>query len=119
MFARDLQPPYYATIFTSRIADDRGYQEAAEEMARLSAAEAGFLGMESARGADGLGITVCYWKSEADIARWRANAAHQLARKDGNERFYEHYEARIARVERAYHGPADRATVDRKGANDD
>ena len=115
MFARDLQPPYYATIFTSRIADGRGYEDMAEEMARLSAAEAGFLGMESARGADGLGITVCYWESEADIARWRANAEHRMARKAGNERFYDHYEVRIARVERAYHGPEDRAMEDRKG----
>ena len=53
-------------------------------------------------GADGLGITVAYWKTEADIAAWKANADHLAAQRAGAERWYEHYEVRVAKVERAY-----------------
>jgi len=53
--------PYYATIFTTRMTSNLdGYDETADRMAELVSAREGFLGMQSARGDDGLGITVCY-----------------------------------------------------------
>ena len=57
------------------------------------------------RGADGLGITVCYWDSEEAIAGWRAHVEHAEARAQGKARWYAHYELRVAKVERAYGGP--------------
>ncbi|MEX2498784.1 MAG: antibiotic biosynthesis monooxygenase [Wenzhouxiangellaceae bacterium] len=100
------EPPYYAVIFSSRLSDDTdGYAEMAAKMEELASTQPGFLGIESARGPDGLGITVSYWASLDDIARWRSNAEHRVARARGNERWYARYDIRIARVERAYDGP--------------
>jgi heme-degrading monooxygenase HmoA len=105
-FARLPAPPCYAVIFSSRrTAGDQGYEAMAERMVELAQAQPGFLGVESARGADGFGITVSYWASEAAIAAWRAQAEHRLAQESGRARWYEHYEIRVARVERAYGKP--------------
>lgn len=100
-------PPYFAVIFSSRrTGDDEGYEEAAQQMLALAAQQPGFLGAESARDAQGFGITVSYWDSEAAIAAWKVQVDHQQARAAGRSRWYAHYEVRIARVERAYRGPA-------------
>ena len=102
-FARLPAPPYYAVIFSSRRSEgDQGYEQTAARMVELAAEQPGFLGAESARGADGFGITVSYWASEAAIAAWRAQAEHRVAQESGRARWYEHYEIRVARVERAH-----------------
>lgn len=102
-FAPRPQPPYYAVIFTSqRTEGDAGYGETARRMAELAAQQPGYLGIESARGADGLGITVSYWRTLEDIAAWRRQLEHAQARDGGRAGWYTHYELRIARVERAY-----------------
>ena len=100
-------PPYFAVIFTSRRSahDAPGYDAAAARMDALTRQVPGFIGMDSARGADGLGITVCYWESEAAIAAWRQQLDHAQAQQRGQQVWYEHYEVRVARVDRAYGGP--------------
>ena len=52
-------------------------------MDALAAAQPGYRGIDSARGADGLGITVSYWADEA--ARWRGAtiAEHAAIRERG------------------------------------
>ena len=102
--AQTPEPPYYAVIFTSRrVADDgRAYAAMAARMADLGATYDGFLGIESARGADGLGITVSYWHDEAAIAAWKGDAEHQGAQRAGKQAWYEEYEVRVAKVERVY-----------------
>ncbi len=77
----------------------------ADEMAALASAQPDFLGYESARNADGFGITVSYWATAEAIADWKENAAHQAAQANGQRLWYEHYEIRIAKVERAYGKP--------------
>ena len=105
-FARTPEPPYYAVIFTStRTAVDEGYGAVADRMVELASKQPGFLGVESTRGADGLGITVSYWTSLEAIAAWKANAEHRAAQNSGHRKWYGHFETRIARVERAYGGP--------------
>jgi heme-degrading monooxygenase HmoA len=97
------EPPYYAVIFTSlRAEGDRGYTHMAERMIELAARQPGFLGVESARAADGLGITVSYWASEEAIAAWKAHADHKIAQEAGQRVWYSDYQLRVARVERAY-----------------
>lgn len=104
-FAHTPKPPYYAVIFSSRrTPGDNGYAAMAEEMLALALAQPGCLGAESARGPDGFGITVSYWESEAAIAAWKADARHLVAQRLGIARWYEHYEIRVARVERGYVG---------------
>ncbi|HET9079265.1 MAG TPA: antibiotic biosynthesis monooxygenase [Trebonia sp.] len=101
--ARLPEPPYYAVIFTSvRTDGDNGYAQRAEEMLRLAAEQPGFLGVDSARETDGLGITVSYWRDEESIRAWRAQADHTRARADGRARWYESYALHVARVERSY-----------------
>jgi heme-degrading monooxygenase HmoA len=101
--ARTPTPPYYAVIFTSkRTAGDNGYAEMAARMEQLGSSCDGFLGIESVRGADGVGITVSYWRDEMSILAWKRDVEHQKAQRGGREAWYEQYEVRIAKVERAY-----------------
>jgi heme-degrading monooxygenase HmoA len=108
VFARLPEPPYYAVIFSSlRNGDDEaGYASAAQRMLELAAQQPGFLGAESARGADGFGITVSYWASERDIGAWKHQAEHAATRAHGRKHWYEHFELRVAKVERAYGKPS-------------
>lgn len=102
LIARTPEPPYYAAIFTSiRHPGDDGYSRTAERMLELAARQPGFLGVESARGGDGLGITVSYWESEAAISAWKRHAEHAVAQEQGKSLWYEAYELRVARVERS------------------
>ena len=97
------EPPYYAVIFTSqRTPGDAGYGEAADRMAELAAKQPGYLGVESARGPDGVGITVSYWKDEASIKAWKLDLEHTAIRDKGRKQWYQAYELRVAKVERAY-----------------
>lgn len=108
-FAPLPDPPYHAVIFTSRMKDDtQGYETMSEKMVALAAEQPGFIGVDSARGPDGLGITVSYWTDEAALAAWKQQAQHLLAQELGKSRWYDHYTLRVARVERAYSGPQGR-----------
>ncbi|MBN8886120.1 MAG: antibiotic biosynthesis monooxygenase [Rudaea sp.] len=106
-FAKTPPPPYYAVIFTSQRngSGEADYAAAADAMFELVQQQPGFLGAESARGADGLGITVAYFDSEENIRRWRNHTEHAATRERGKREWYEHFEVRVAKVERAYSGP--------------
>lgn len=110
-FARLPEPPYYAVVFSSQRNrhDEAGYAATSLRMAELASRQPGFLGLESARDADGFGITVAYFDSEDAIRAWRLHAEHAAARERGHSDWYAHFELRIARVERAYGW--DRATA--------
>ena len=96
------EPPYHAVIFASTASDDtQGYAEAAARMIELASGQPGFLGVDSAR-SDGVGITVSYWHTEADVRAWKEHAEHTVIREMGRTRWYDAYELRVARVERGY-----------------
>ena len=97
------EPPYYVVVFTSqRTTGENGYGVVADRMVELASDQPGFLGVESVRDADGFGITVSYWESEAAIAGWKAQSEHLAAQEQGKRQWYEHYELRVAKVVRAY-----------------
>jgi heme-degrading monooxygenase HmoA len=101
--ARLPDPPYFAVIFSTRRTNgDNGYLEMADIMEKLAAEQPGYLGIESARDPAGFGITVSYWKDEESILAWKRNAEHSVARQLGRDKWYEAYELRVAKVERAY-----------------
>ena len=101
MLASTPIPPYYSVIFASVKKEDiSGYQEMAEKMVELASQSPGFLGMDSAS-AD-ISITVSYWQDLDSIKIWRDNAAHKMAQKLGREKWYQSFELRIAKVEKAY-----------------
>jgi len=96
-------PPYYSVVFASlRTPVDDGYSDTSELMFELVQQQPGFLAADSVRGADGLGITVAYFRDEESIRAWKAHAEHALAQKLGRERWYESYALHIGKVERAY-----------------
>jgi heme-degrading monooxygenase HmoA len=109
MFADTPAPPYTAVIFTSLRTndDDDGYARVAAAMDEQAKLQPGYLGIESARGADGLGITVSYWRTADDARAWKRVAEHAAAQRLGRERWYRAYRVRVAEVSRAY--GADRA----------
>jgi len=98
------RPPYYAVIFSSlrRDGDADDYATASERMLELAAQMPGFLGVDSARGTDGMGITVSYWTDQAAILAWKRHAEHAAVRERGRSAWYRDFSVRIARVERAY-----------------
>lgn len=106
-------PPYIAVIFVNqRTADDsEGYGNTADAMVALAEQQPGYLGHDSVRGADGLGITVSYWTDEESIVAWKAVGAHRAAQAAGQRRWYSAYTTHIARVERAYAMPGSSAAV--------
>lgn len=101
MLANTPQPPYYAVIFSSiKKNNDKAYNEMAIKMEHLAKQQPGFLGIESAR--EEIGITVSYWESLEAIQQWKSNVEHLDAQTKGKKDWYEAYQVRIAKVERAY-----------------
>jgi heme-degrading monooxygenase HmoA len=97
-------PPYYAVVFTSLRTDvDEGYADTSRELFALVRQQPGYLGADTARNADGLGITVAYFRDEPAITGWRTNPTHTAARDEGRARWYTSYAIHVAKVERAYH----------------
>ena len=113
-------PPirYTAVIFTSRHTGDdpAAYDAEAARMEELAAQQPGYRGIETARGADGIGITVSYWDSDHDARAWKQQSEHLLAQRHGRERWYSWYRVRVATVEREY--TYDRTDVSRSSGTD-
>lgn len=98
----------FAVIFSSKRTAEvpETYDAASKAMVELAAKQPGFLGVESARGADGFGITVSYWDSLEAIRNWKDEPAHARVQAQGKKSFYERYEVRVAVVERGYKFPS-------------
>jgi heme-degrading monooxygenase HmoA len=107
-FAATPEPPYYVVTFSSiRTEGDNGYGAMADRMEELALQQPGCLGAESARDANGFGITNSYWADEESLKAWKQVVSHLAAQRIGRERWYKQYKVRIARVERAYEFTAD------------
>ena len=102
---RTPEPPYVAVVFSSvRTGPDAGYAAMSTRMEELAARQPGYLGIESARDADGFGITVSYWADEDAAKAWKQVAEHLVAQRRGREVWYADYRVRVAVVRREY-GP--------------
>ena len=115
LLAQTPEPPYHAVVFSAvRAGDDaEAYAATAARMLALARSMPGFLGVESARGPDGLGIIVSYWTDAESIRAWQQQAEHREAQRLGRERWYAAFELRVCRVERAYgfRRPAERSAA--------
>lgn len=101
----NLEPPYTAVIFTSTRTEqgaDGEYDAMAARMANLAAEQPGFLGLDSTRGPEGLGISVSYWRTPEDARAWKRDVEHREAQRLGIEEWYAAYRLRVATVEREY-----------------
>ncbi len=97
-------PGAIAVIFLSgRTATDaEGYGAAAEAMEQAARQRDGYLGIDSARDADGIGITVSWWRDEAAALTWRDDPDHARIRDQGRAQWYDWYRVVVATVDRAY-----------------
>ncbi|MGP0575425.1 antibiotic biosynthesis monooxygenase family protein [Paenibacillus peoriae] len=101
--AKTPRPPYYAAIFTSeRTEGDGGYGVMGDKMVELAAQQPGFLGVESVRDHNGVGITVSYWGSLDAIKNWKHNELHKVAQEKGKSEWYKTFGLRVSKVERDY-----------------
>ena len=91
---------YFAVIFTAQrsLSGDDIYDITADRMVLLARRQPGFLGVESVRGDNGIGITVSYWVDRDAIANWRQQAEHLAAQALGRQEFYDWYRVRVAEV---------------------
>ncbi|HVE57816.1 MAG TPA: antibiotic biosynthesis monooxygenase [Pyrinomonadaceae bacterium] len=98
-FAKTPKPPYYAVIFTTLKSENQeGYPEMNARMFELAGQQKGYLGIESAKSE--IGISVTYWETLEDIARWKNHAEHQIAQGKGYEVWYKAFATRVCLVER-------------------
>jgi heme-degrading monooxygenase HmoA len=97
-------PSTVAVIFIAErtLADEDGYKLAADAMDDLAKLQPGYLGMDSARGDDRVGITVSYWVDEASAKAWRNHPEHASIRDAGRDRWYSWYDLHVASVTRSY-----------------
>jgi len=81
---------------------DAGYGAAADAMEALAATHPGYRGIESVRGADGVGITLSYWADDASALAWKNHPEHKRIRDAGRAEWYRRYEVIVAEVQRDY-----------------
>lgn len=95
------QPAQYAVVFVSRQTEDEAdqYAQTAERMEALARQQPGFVGVDSVRGADALGITVSYWESLESIRNWGKQLEHLQAQAAGRNRWYKSYDIYVTRIE--------------------
>ena len=91
---------YFAAIFTTQLSQsgDDVYEIMTSRMVALAQQQQGFLGIESVRGDDGIGITVSYWTDHEAIQNWGRQAEHVSVQAMGRQEFYHWYRIRIAEV---------------------
>ena len=91
---------YFSVIFTTQrtLSDEDMYSLTSERMVELAQQQPGFLGLESVRGEDGIGITVSYWRDRAAIRASRIDVEHLAAQQMGRQEFYSWYHIRVAEV---------------------
>jgi heme-degrading monooxygenase HmoA len=82
--------------------DDEGYYAAASAMDALAAQQPGYVGIDSVRRDDGLGITVSYWANEDAAKLWRDHPDHAAIREQGRGRWYLRYSLHVAEIARSY-----------------
>ena len=101
---RDERHGQIVVIFLSeRTAEgDADYAAAAEAMDKLAAAQPGYCGIDSVRGADGVGITLSYWADDASALAWKNHPEHKAIRDAGRADWYRRYEVVVAEVQRDY-----------------
>jgi uncharacterized protein len=102
LLAGDLPDQVWINTFVNERTgvDDDGYYATAAEMSTLAAQQPGFLGVDSVRGADGVGITVSRWSSIAALVSWRTLGAHSHAQQTGRANWYRRYRSDISRLDR-------------------
>lgn len=92
----------YVVIFRARARElDAEYGRVAEQLRDLALSQFGCLEFVAATEGD-QEIALSYWRDEADIRRWKAQADHLVAQRLGRERWYSAYTVQVATIVREY-----------------
>jgi len=92
----------YAVIFRAKIGElDEQYQQTATELRTLAFEKYACLSFESFTENE-REITISYWQSLDDIARWKQDAKHLVAQVKGQECWYHSYHVQVVEVLREY-----------------
>ncbi|MCB9170266.1 MAG: antibiotic biosynthesis monooxygenase [Flavobacteriales bacterium] len=95
------EPPYYASIFSTRKMVHRpGYAEMDEATMKAAAGQDGHLGHQVVHDGDRT-IFISYWRDMDAIRAWGAHALHRQAKEKGRTGWYAWYRSEIVRVEHA------------------
>jgi len=96
--------PYYIAIFTSVRSgiDEESYERMNIEMSDLVEKQEGFLGAEGFSNEEGKHVAIVKFKSETDMINWKNHSRHKEAQQLGREKWYEHYNVKVCKVEREY-----------------
>ena len=84
---------------------DEEYSKTAQEMRKLALEQYGCIEFTSLSEGE-QEIALSYWHSEEDIQKWKGDARHFIAQKNGQEKWYQSYSVEIAEISRSYHYPA-------------
>ena len=89
-------------LFRSKLTDiDReGYGKMAAAMDAHARSFDGFVDAKSFLAEDGERLTVVWWRDEASLKVWAADAKHRVAQERGRERWYEYYKMDVAEIVR-------------------
>lgn len=74
------------------------YDDWAARMSARVQGQPGFSHSHSFRNPDGFGVTLSYWESDADIARWGRDGEHHKAQAFGRSQGYLSYRVEVAEV---------------------
>ena len=92
-----------AVIFTSQRTDVKdNYLETNDELEKIAATLPGFIKTQSAREPNGFGISVSYWETMEDAKQYKQIPTHLMAQQNGRDIWYEWYDVKVCKVERAY-----------------
>lgn len=92
-----------AVIFTSqRTSVKENYLETNDQLEKIAATLPGFIKTQSAREANGFGISISYWETMEDARQYKQIPAHLIAQQNGKDIWYEWYDVKVCKVERAY-----------------
>lgn len=96
----------YVVIFRARVRQlDAEYAALATQLRELALTQFGCLEFVAVTEGDEE-IALSWWRDEADIRRWKAQADHLGAQRLGRERWYAAYRVQIAAITREYASPA-------------
>src|SRR5262245_37396202 len=87
-------------LFRSKLTDLAGedYAETQAQMKQHAETFEGFVDIKGYRAEDGERLTVVRWKDLETLERWRVDAKHVAAKRQGRARWYQYYNIEIANI---------------------
>ena len=98
----------YAVIFCTQHSGKsrEAYESTSQKLMELVSDMEGFLGIESVRDENGMGISVSYWTTVEAIENWRKQPTHLEAQRNGKNLWYSSFSTRVCQIEReSFHPP--------------